>query len=204
LLLFGEDWRSQTVQTSCRLTQEPEWKPSRRVLNRLRQEKRTFRETPGSVGPLGASLEGVQAVVAAPILDRNGAVIGALYGERRQEGGLAVLGPFTELEAMLVELLARGVATGLARLEQERAALAARVQFEQFFTPALARQLEIQPDLLKGRDVEVSLLFADIRGFSRISERLGSTGTVDWVGNVMKTLSDCVLAHAGVLVDYIW
>ena len=29
----------------------------------------------------------VDAVVAAPILDRHGAVIGALYGDRRQERG---------------------------------------------------------------------------------------------------------------------
>ena len=82
----------------------------------------------------------------------------------------------TELEARLVELLASGVAAGLARLEQEQAALAARVQFEQFFTPELARQLALQPDLLKGRDTEVTLLFCDIRGFSRISERLGPAG----------------------------
>src|SRR5208282_6133126 len=51
--------------------------------------------------------------------------------------------------------------------------------------------------------VEVSLLFCDIRGFSRISERLGPRGTVQWIGDVMGVLSDCVLAHAGVLVDYI-
>jgi len=81
--------------------------------------------------------------------------------------------------------------------------LAARVQFEQFFTPSLASELAARPDLLKGRSLEVTLLFCDIRGFSRISERLGPGGTVEWISNVMEVLSDCVLAHQGVLVDYI-
>ncbi len=118
-------------------------------------------------------------------------------------GGSASAGPITEMEGMLVELLARGVAAGLARLEQEQAAAALRVQFEQFFSPELARHLARQPDLLKGRDAEVTILFCDIRGFSRISERLGPAQTLEWIGDVMETLSDCVRAEGGVLVDYI-
>jgi adenylate cyclase len=145
----------------------------------------------------------VVAVVAAPILNRHNAVIGALYGERRYNPSTLEMESITELEAMLVEVLARGVAAGLARLEQEQQVMAARVQFEQFFTPELARQLARQPDLLKGRDTEVSLLFCDIRRFSRISERLGPARTVEWISAVMGSLSDCVRAHDGVLVDYI-
>ena len=95
------------------------------------------------------------------------------------------------------------MAVGLARMEQERAAIAARVQFEQFFTRELSQQLARDPALLEGRDAEVTLLFCDIRAFSRISEKLGPEGTVRWVSQVMGTLSDCVLEHQGVLVDYI-
>src|SRR5262249_18269633 len=112
-------------------------------------------------------------------------------------------GPITEVDAAFVQLLARGVAAGLARLEQEQAALAARGQFEQVFTPELSRQLLRQPDLLKGCDSEVSILFCYLRGFSRISEPLGAVRTVEWVSDVMEALSECVLAHNGVLVDYI-
>ncbi len=126
-----------------------------------------------------------------------------LYGECREDSLTHKTGRITKLEAMLVELLASSVATGLARIEQEKAAVEADVRFKQFFTPELSRQLTANPDLLKGRDSEVSLLFCDIRGFSRISERLGPGGTVEWIGDVMGALSDCVLAHRGVLVDYI-
>src|SRR5262249_17805825 len=108
-----------------------------------------------------------------------------------------------EVDARMVEVLATGVAAGLARIEQEEAALAARVRFEQFFTPELARELAARPDMLRGQDCEVSLLFADVRGFSRISERIGPAKTREWIVDVMGALSDCVLAHDGVLVDYI-
>ncbi len=204
LLRRADHWFVQAAQSSIGSDNERDWQPSRAILTRLLQEKKTFFGDVANLATVrSASLIGVTAVVAAPILDRDGEVIGALYGDRRGDRPKATLGSITELKASLVELLARGVAAGLARLDQEHAALEARVRFEQFFTPQLARQLELNPDLLKGRDAEVSLLFCDIRGFSRISERLGPAGTVAWISDTMATLSECVRARQGVLVDYI-
>ncbi|HTU18319.1 MAG TPA: adenylate/guanylate cyclase domain-containing protein [Gemmataceae bacterium] len=204
ILLRGtDDQFSQATQSSTASSSKTDGQPSRRILTRLLQEKRTFWEMPDASAPKARSLAGIKVVVAAPILNRHGEVIGVLYGNRRGDSPMAAFGPITELEASLVELLARGVAAGLARLEQERAELEARVRFEQFFTPQLARQLEANPDLLQGRDAEVTLLFCDIRGFSRISERLGPARTVAWISDTMATLSECVRARQGVLVDYI-
>jgi adenylate cyclase len=199
LILDHDAWQPQAVHAAARIPPATAWRPSRSVLSKVREEKRTFWEVPGP----SPSLEAITAVVAAPILDCHGAVVGVLYGDRRRESSATASVPITELEALLVELLASGVAAGLARLEQEKAALAARVRFEQFFTAELARQLAVQPDLLEGRDCEVTILFCDIRGFSGISERLGPARTLAWMGNVLETLSGCVLAQRGVLVDYI-
>src|SRR5262249_19139262 len=80
--------------------------------------------------------------------------------------------------------------------------LKAQIQFEQFFTPELARHLYSEPNLLEGRDANVTLLFCDVRGFSRASEKLGPAGTVRWIGDLMSELSECVLDDEGVLVDY--
>jgi adenylate cyclase len=201
LLLEGGAWKPAARHTAARAAGGSSLRPSQHVLARVLEEKRTFWQNPGASA--AASLVGVQAVVAAPILDRQRRVIGVLYGDRQvqpQAGGSSAV---STLDAMLVELLAGGVAAGLARLEQEKSALAAHVRFEQFFTPELARQLANQPDLLQGRDEEVTLLFCDVRGFSRLSERLGPARTVEWISNVMEVLSDCVLAQEGVLVDYI-
>ncbi len=196
------EWRVEILHTAAQALRDADWQPSRQILYKVQQEKRTFWQVPSPGALDGASLLGVQAVVAAPILNQAGEVIGALYGDRRQDSMSATTAPITKVQAMLVELLATGVAVGLARLEQEQAALAERIRFEQFFTPELARQLTLQPDLLHGREAEVTLLFCDIRGFSRISERLGPAKTVAWISDVMTALSRCVLAHRGVLVDY--
>ena len=177
------------------------WRPSSQILAAVCEHRRTVWEKPVARALDSKSLEGVEVVVAAPILDQGGEVIGVVYGDRRR-GAVAEL-PINRLKAMLVELLASGVAAGLARLEQERAAVAARVRFEEFFTPELSRELEAHPDLLRGRDVEVTILVVDIRGFSRISERLGPAKTVDWIREMMQALSDCVLDQHGVVVDYV-
>jgi adenylate cyclase len=204
LLREKDSWKAAAEHSGNGVQPNPAWQPSQNVLRSVLREKKTFWEAPDQTdSDLTASLIGVEVVVAAPILDRAGEVIGVVYGDCRQEGKPSSRKGISKLEAMLVQLLAGGVATGLARIEQEKAALNAEVRFGQFFTPELARQLTLEPDLLKGRDSEVSILFCDIRGFSRISERLGPAGTVEWVGDVMGALSDCVLAHRGVLVDYI-
>jgi adenylate cyclase len=203
LLWENGECKVQALQTGARATAELGWQPSRQVLTQVWQHRRTFWQEPEQSALQLGSLLGVKAVIAAPILNRQAEVIGVLYGERRQESNTGAAGPITRLEAMLMELLAGGIAAGLARVEQEQAALRARVQFEQFFTKELSLQLAAQPDLLEGRDSEVTILFCDIRGFSRISERLGPTGTVKWIADIMGALSDCVLNTGGVVVDYI-
>ena len=138
-----------------------------------------------------------------PILDGDNNVIGALYGDRRSSQQTHAIPDISPFEAKLVEVLASGIAAGLARMKEEQAAIAARVQFEQFFTPQLAEQLEEDPRLLEGRDANITLLFADIRGFSSHSEKLGPARTMTWIQDTMGALSECVLACDGVLVDYL-
>ncbi len=178
--------------------------PSMHVLERVLAERQTFWQSQDlSALEVSESLINVEAVVAAPILDGAGHVLGVIYGDCHGDLRQPARPLITKVEAMLVELLAGGVGAGLARVEQEKKVLEADVRFSQYFTKELSRQLARQPDLLAGRNSEVTILFSDIRGFSRISERLGPARTVEWLGDVMGELSDCVLAQRGVLVDYI-
>jgi adenylate cyclase len=200
LLRKGDDWSVQALETARAAAGAAEWTLSRQVAGRVLDEKRTFWQSPDALAA-GASLLGVSAVVAAPILDRDGEVIGLLYGERRTPRGTGRM--IGRMEAMLVEMLAWGVATGLARQEQEQVAARAQVQMEQFFTPDLARHLFENPGALRGSDREVTVLSCDIRGFSRMCDRLGPTRTLDWLNDVLGALSVCVLDEQGVLVDYV-
>lgn len=197
------DWEIAAARHAPSVEEGSVRRPSRTMLSRVLAERRTFRHVPDHRGQVDDSLKLVSSLVAAPILNRAGEVIGVLYGDRKQGRALAGAEQISELDAMLVELLACGVSAGLARLEEERKALAARVRFEQFFSTELAQRLEAEPDLLAGRDAEVTVLFCDIRGFSRVSERIGPAGTIAWVNDVMGALSECVVAEGGVLVDYV-
>ncbi|MEM8680107.1 MAG: adenylate/guanylate cyclase domain-containing protein, partial [Planctomycetota bacterium] len=170
--------------------------PSSRILQQVLDEKRSFRAMPDD----SSSLAGVKSLVAAPILTAAGEVAGALYGDRRSGSPEGVL---TELEQMVVELVASGVANGIARLEQQKAAVRAQVQFEQFFGPVLANELNNNPELLDGRETEVTVLFCDITGFSRISDRVGPQQTLAWINDALNELSQCVVDREGVVVDYI-
>jgi adenylate cyclase len=77
-------------------------------------------------------------------------------------------------------------------------------ELEQFFPPLVARQFLDRPEVLEeGTQTEISVLFCDIRGYSRISRRLGPANTIEWVSSVMEELTDCILRANGVLVDFI-
>ena len=147
VLLFQDGtWRPQALKMSVPIRRGEERQASRFVLNRILSEKRTFWQVPASQAPR-ESLVGVNAVVAAPILDRNGAVLGALYGDRQAHGFSAGQQPITELEARLVELLAVGVAAGVARIEREQAELQKQKKF-----------LLYESELQIGRTIQVGFL----------------------------------------------
>jgi len=168
--------------------------PSTRILDQILHDKRSFRCVPrGSNSQLG-----IDSIVAAPILGTDGQLRGALYGDRRS-GNREI----TELEQMVVEIVASATANGIARLEQQKKAMRAQIQFEEFFGSVLAEELNKDPTLLNGRETEVSVLFCDIRGFSRISDAIGPAQTLRWINDVLNEMSVCVVKTGGVLVDYV-
>jgi adenylate cyclase len=172
---------------------------SRWILDTVVRERRTFYHA-GQFQSTTSSLLGVTAVVASPILDESQEVIGAVYGARRGAGRSSEIRP---LEAQLTQVLAAAVAAGLARLESEAQAARRRVQFEQFFTPDLAAALDRDPALLDGSEREVTVLFADIRGFSAVSEQILPRLACELVRDIMQHLTARIMESSGVVVDYI-
>lgn len=144
------------------------------------------------------SMHMLSSVVAAPILDRDGKLVAILYGDRWLMLQMDQ-DEVTELEALLLDVLAGAVAGGIARQAEEKS----RAGLSEFFSPRVASMLVQRSDLLTGRDAEVSVLFCDIRGFSAISERQGAQRTIEWINDVLTELSQCVVDRDGVLVDYV-
>jgi adenylate cyclase len=200
--LIGEEtmcwgtWQSQCLHSP--VSEKSEWAPSSHILNLLKKDKATVYQIPEV---RTESLMKIKSLVASPLKNAQDDVIGVIYGDREMSVSNQV--GFLQTEAMFVELFANGISLGLERLKQERKMSEMRARFDQFFTPSLARQLESDASMLEPRSAQVSILFADIRGFSRISERIGPEKTINWINSVMSLLSDCVFDHDGVVVDYI-
>ncbi len=175
---------------------------SRSILASVVQDRQTYFRTLPTTSPTSSQIGG-SAVVAAPILSTDGRdVVGVIYGTRtpRPRGAEATI---RNLEAQLVQVLAAAVGAALSRLASEDRAGKLKHQFEQFFSPELARQLERNPHLLDGEGRDVTVLFADIRGFSRISEQLPAKETCELVRDVMERMTVRIREHQGVVVDYI-
>ncbi len=141
------------------------------------------------------------ALVISPVLASNGDLIGAVYGVRNTQGENRRRG-VRPLEARLVELLAESVAVGIARFAQETAAARTRVLLEQAFSPTVADHIQRNPECLAGQLREVSLLFADLRGFTTLAESLPPADCYRLLGEVMEALTQVVINHHGIVVDY--
>lgn len=101
------------------------------------------------------------------------------------------------VEVILLTTLMTGRLLALRR-DRERL----RALFEQFASPEVARELERDPTLLEGREREVTVLIADLRGYTTIAERLGPLRSHQLLQAVMDRLTDRVIEHGGVIIDY--
>lgn len=193
----GAGWESKAMHEAAN---SKFGRVSQAVLNNVLTERRTFYRGLADMQQ-SASLAQVDAVVASPVFDAADEIVGVVYGSRGVQPGAKRPG-ILPMEARLVQLLAGAVSAGLARMEKEAEAARNRARFEQFASPVVAAELERNPELLAGNEREITCLFSDLRGFSRISEQLGARDTFQLVGDVMDKLTEQVLKHGGIIIDY--
>ncbi len=138
-------------------------------------------------GPTAAALAGLSAIVAVLILSWLAYRYGGLLFDPVYPS-LAVLGLY--LAASLPSYIAT---------ERERARV--RAAFSSYVAPPLVEQLVESRDELKlgGEMREVTLLFADVRQFSRIAEGLDAEGVVDFINELFTPLSDVILEERGTI-----
>jgi len=151
--------------------------------------------------PANLAQQDSQAVVIAPVLDKNGQLVAAIYGVRDTRGSNRRRG-VRPLEARLVQLLAESVAVGIARLRQEAEATRTQVLLEHAFSPTVAEYIQQHPESLSGQHRNVTLLFADLRGYTTLAETMQLTDCYDLLGDVMEALTQVVVRQRGVVVDY--
>jgi class 3 adenylate cyclase len=143
----------------------------------------------------------VHAVVLSPVLSSTGDVIGAVYGVRNTHGQNRRRG-IRPLEARMMQILAESVAVGIARLAHETEAARTRVLLEQAFSPTVVEHIHQNPECLAGQLREVTLLFADLRGFTSLAEMMPPADCYRLLSEVMEELTEVVIGHQGIVVDY--
>jgi adenylate cyclase len=111
--------------------------------------------------------------------------------------GLLIDPVYPSLALLAVYLV--GSLTNYVRSEADRARI--RSAFGYYVSPTVVEELARTPERLKlGGDLrDVTLLFADVRGFSRLSEGMTAEELVRFINRLFTPLADEILAHRGTI-----
>jgi class 3 adenylate cyclase/FixJ family two-component response regulator len=88
----------------------------------------------------------------------------------------------------------------LKRLHAAVVLSSARAETLRSYVPQqVAAGLEADASIAEQRELEVTVLFSDIRGFSTLSERLGRREIADVIGRHLQAMAEVVAAHGGTI-----
>ncbi|MCI0475178.1 MAG: GAF domain-containing protein [Anaerolineales bacterium] len=95
----------------------------------------------------------------------------------------------------------QGITIVVDDLTEKRRLEATRGMFRRYVAPAVVDRLESNPAQLKlgGQRQEVTLLFADIRGFTHLSEQLPPEELVEILNDYLAIAADAILKQEGTL-----
>ncbi len=99
----------------------------------------------------------------------------------------------------ILALYLGGSLTNYVKAESDRARI--RSAFGYYVAPAVVEELALNQDKLKlgGEMRDVTLLFADVRGFSKLSEGMDAEQLVRFVNTLFTPLTENILAHRGTI-----
>jgi adenylate cyclase len=146
--------------------------------------------------------QGVRSTICAPLLTESG-VHGAIYADRLDPAAV-----FTRDDLELLTAIASQTAVAVEsaraheRLAREEVA---RANYSRFMPEYVVRQMLEHPESFKlgGVNQLVTVLFADVRGFTRISEHAPPERIVQILNRYFSAMTDVIFAHGGTLDKYI-
>ncbi|HXH70273.1 MAG TPA: adenylate/guanylate cyclase domain-containing protein [Pyrinomonadaceae bacterium] len=147
-------------------------------------------------------LQGVRSTICAPLITESN-VHGVIYADR--------LSPFSAFSPNDLELISAVAAQTAVTIETVKAhkRLAreeiARANYSRFMPEYVVKQLLENPDSFKlgGTNQTITILFADIRGFTAFSEREKPEKVVGILNRYFTAMSEIIFAHGGTLDKYI-
>jgi len=88
-------------------------------------------------------------------------------------------------------------------LVEEKEKRRVRGAFQQYLSPEVIRRLLENPDLVKPRKTEITVMFTDVRGFTTISEKLDAQELAALLNEYLTDMTQIVFRHNGTLDKYI-
>jgi adenylate cyclase len=147
-------------------------------------------------------MQGIRSLACAPLIGRE-EVYGALYVDRRGSPEA-----FTELDTQLLAAVAAQAATAVEaaraheRIQRETLARAA---FSRFMPEHIIKELVECPEKfhLGGTNKRITVLFCDVRGFTRLAHNTPPETIVDLLNILFTEMADEIFKHQGTVNKYL-
>jgi adenylate cyclase len=156
-------------------------------------------------GPEFTRTGGVDWAYCTPVLGEDPEGWG-IYVVGRIDDGRGVPASVASPELLADLKFTELVASILAALRQVRRLQRKQAVLSQFFSPIVIESLaDSDPEVvLTPRPAEVSVLFCDLRGFSRASEQSADDlmGLLERVSKALRVMTQHILEHGGVIGDF--
>ncbi|MBD1832843.1 MULTISPECIES: adenylate/guanylate cyclase domain-containing protein [Cyanophyceae] len=200
-----------TRDVSQNLTESGSW-ISRSICQKVFDEKVAIQTADAQMdkrfeGEQSIFVKGIKSAIAVPLWDEN-KVVGVLYADAQlpsshwTKGGEEDLSFFSALANLVASAVQRWLLTLKLRNEET-----IRNRLERYHSPSVVQHIMAQGALEDGRlvpaEVDISILFADIVGFTALSERLRPAQIAHLLNAFFEEMLQEVFAVGGTLDKYI-
>jgi adenylate cyclase len=180
---------------------------SRAILDRIRTEQKPILITDVAAderfrGSESMRISGLRSAMCAPLLG-SGKLFGILYVDNLEKPQA-----FTQDEWNVFALVAAQAGAAIDTLyahEQIAKQVSQRAALERFLSPEVVEMVSKNPEgvRLGGINQKVSIMFADIRGFTTLSEKMEPEKVVEILNNYFTHVTDIIFDHGGTLDKYL-
>ena len=181
---------------------------SRSILDRIRNVHEPILITDAGTderftGSESMIVSGLRSAMCAPLTGVSGALFGVLYVDNMEKAAA-----FTQEEMNVFAVIATQAAAAIDNaLSHEQIAGQAIQQraLERFLSPEVVELIAQDPQGIRlgGVNQKVTVLFADIRGFTSLSEKMAPEEVVELLNEYFTRVTEIIFDHSGTLDKYL-